>query len=358
MSRSLLDLSEIEFGDFLAEGRKGLLYNCTNRRTKEEYVVKITPHSSSSLNEFNVLSSLQHSSIIQCRGFFSLEDKDLLVLEKANSGDCEELIQKVGPVNEEVAVFIILQVADALNYLHALKLVHRDVKLENILLHDNNQVKLADFEFCCEFHPDRWLTQTSGTPEYQAPELQLRKYVGPECDAWSLGICLFGLVSGYFPFSPKELIPYYRGEKELFFPTNISPNCHKLISTLLSRTPNERVEKLRSIYSDPWILPHVGNLKPQNANVTSLTQQFKHCLKFFKIKRLLHQKASIEGVNGKKNSRARHSIAKSGTSFDLSQDSSKKDVNPPKRWLRKRSFSFVGSPSLDVLTNFSGSLKS
>ena len=88
-----------------------------------------------------------------------------------------------------------------MHYCHSNKIVHRDVKVENLLLDFNWQVKLADFGFSSTFRAGELLDVYCGSPPYCAPELYLAKlYDGPKVDIWSLGVVLYVLVCGYLPF--------------------------------------------------------------------------------------------------------------------------------------------------------------
>ena len=90
---------------------------------------------------------------------------------------------------------------DVLKYMHDLNMVHRDLKLENLLLTDNISVKFADFGFAKKQLPGTQLKSVRGTMTYMAPEIKLGlKYDGKAADVFSLGVILFIIVVGIFPF--------------------------------------------------------------------------------------------------------------------------------------------------------------
>lgn len=81
------------------------------------------------------------------------------------------------------------------------QIIHRDIKLENLLLGTNKQLKIIDFGLCSEWAPGKLLRVHCGSPSYAAPEIVGRKsYLGPPVDVWSLGVVLFAMACGYLPF--------------------------------------------------------------------------------------------------------------------------------------------------------------
>ena len=99
---------------------------------------------------------------------------------------------------------IFKQVAEGIDYMHSKNVTHRDIKLENLLLEDKTKnIKIIDFGFAISCK-DRKLTSFCGTPSYMAPEIISKKdYLGPPVDIWTLGILLYVLMCGHFPFRGK-----------------------------------------------------------------------------------------------------------------------------------------------------------
>ena len=98
------------------------------------------------------------------------------------------------------------QIVEAIDYCHNHNVVHRDLKVENLLLDANMNIKIADFGLSNYYKANGHLTSWCGSPEYAAPEvLEGKKYCGPEIDVWSLGVVLYVLVCGALPFDAATL---------------------------------------------------------------------------------------------------------------------------------------------------------
>ena len=96
--------------------------------------------------------------------------------------------------------FIFRQLADAINYCHSNSIVHRDLKLENVLLDESRNIKIIDFGFSIVCPFDKKLTIFCGTPYYMAPEVLEGAY-DETCDMWSIGVITYCILCGYPPFN-------------------------------------------------------------------------------------------------------------------------------------------------------------
>ncbi|KAK7884216.1 hypothetical protein WMY93_027339 [Mugilogobius chulae] len=159
--------------------------------------------------EIEITSALQHSHIIRFHEVFESRDKIVIVMEYASRGELYDYIQEKRKLPESEARTIFRQIISAVHYLHKNGIVHRDLKLENILLDQDLNVKLADFGLSNHFQKGTLLQTFCGSPLYAAPEIvQGLPYQGPEVDCWALGVLLYALVYGSMPFdgaTPKIL---------------------------------------------------------------------------------------------------------------------------------------------------------
>uniref|UniRef100_A0A1B6E3I6 Protein kinase domain-containing protein n=1 Tax=Clastoptera arizonana TaxID=38151 RepID=A0A1B6E3I6_9HEMI len=204
--------------------------------------------------EIQIMSSVQHPNIIHIYEVFENREKMVLVMEYAAGGELYDFLSERKVLSEEEARRIFRQIATAVYYCHKHKICHRDLKLENILLDENCNAKIADFGLSNVFDNCRLLSTFCGSPLYASPEIVKGiAYHGPEVDCWSLGVLLYTLVYGAMPFDGsnfKRLVKqisqgdYFEPKK----PSAASP----LIRDMLNVNPSRRAD-ITAICSHPWI---------------------------------------------------------------------------------------------------------
>ncbi|XP_049437950.1 NUAK family SNF1-like kinase 1 [Epinephelus fuscoguttatus] len=151
--------------------------------------------------EIEITASLRHSNIIRFHEVFESRDKIVIVMEYASRGELYDYIQERRRLPETEARGIFRQITSAVHYCHKNGVVHRDLKLENILLDQELKVKLADFGLSNHFQRGTLLQTYCGSPLYAAPEIvKGLPYQGPEVDCWALGVLLYALVYSSMPF--------------------------------------------------------------------------------------------------------------------------------------------------------------
>ncbi|KAK2851500.1 hypothetical protein Q5P01_007776 [Channa striata] len=151
--------------------------------------------------EIEITSSLRHTNIIRFYEVFESRDKIVIVMEYASRGELYDYIQERRRLPETEARGIFRQIASAVHYCHKNGVVHRDLKLENILLDQDLNVKLADFGLSNHFQRGTLLRTYCGSPLYAAPEIvKGLPYQGPGVDCWALGVLLYALVYSSMPF--------------------------------------------------------------------------------------------------------------------------------------------------------------
>lgn len=131
-----------------------------------------------------------------------------MVLEYVSGGDALQYIQKNGAVGECVAQRWSKQIVDAVQYLHNANITHRDLKLENILITEDEQIKICDFGFIKRQADNSELSKTyCGSRSYAAPEILMgRPYDPKKTDVWAIGVILYIFVFGNMPFDETKVV--------------------------------------------------------------------------------------------------------------------------------------------------------
>ena len=135
---------------------------------------------------------------------------EYIVLEYASLGELFCYISKEKPMSEDLARYVFKQILDGVEHIHKCGIVHRDLKIENILIDKDYNIKLTDFGFAGPLKGNGrngMLTTKLGTPNYLAPEIIMKQpYYGEKTDIFACGVVLFVLVSFYFPFIKSATI--------------------------------------------------------------------------------------------------------------------------------------------------------
>lgn len=220
------------------------------------------------------MKMLDHPNIVKLFQVIETEKTLYLVMEYASGGEVFDYLVLHGRMKEKEARAKFRQIVSAVQYCHQKKIIHRDLKAENLLLDSEMNIKIADFGFSNEFTPGNKLDTFCGSPPYAAPELfqgkelssgnnisfgflsELfkfnlhaidsqfagKKYDGPEVDVWSLGVILYTLVSGSLPFDGSTLRELrervLRGKYRI--PFYMSTDCENLLKKFLVLNPTKR----------------------------------------------------------------------------------------------------------------------
>ncbi|KAI0084342.1 kinase-like domain-containing protein [Irpex rosettiformis] len=196
--------------------------------------------------EIEVLRTLKHPNIVRLYDVIETDKYIGIILEYASGGELFDHILAHRYLRERDACKLFCQLISGVWYIHQKKIVHRDLKLENLLLDRNRNVIITDFGFANRFeHRADDLMQTScGSPCYAAPELVISDglYVGSAVDIWSCGVILYAMLAGYLPFDDDpanpdgdniNLLYRYIVNTPLSFPDYISADARDLLSMML-----------------------------------------------------------------------------------------------------------------------------
>jgi len=194
------------------------------------------------VNEKDVLASARHPFIIQLFHTFQDPTRLYMALELVNGGELFNLIRKKRVLPLATARFYAAEVALALQYLHDMLVVYRDIKPENILIHSSGHIKLTDFGFAKYLKDARTYT-ACGTPVYMAPEIIRKKCYGFAVDWWALGVLTYEMLSGQPPYTAVEEEEIYKMvlNGRIQYPPVMDANARDLIVRLLLPDPLRRL---------------------------------------------------------------------------------------------------------------------
>lgn len=217
------------------------------------------------MREISVFMQVEHPNVCSCYRM-SLEGKSLILfIEYAVGGTLLSYVNKNSGLKEPEAQRIFFQIYSALRYLHNYYfLVHRDLKLENILFDANWNVKITDFGLASTSYCNIMRSYV-GTPGYTPPEVIAGNDYDEKCDVWSLGVCLYAMITANLPFSTGNNYRKLIDEAEnLRFPLNFSPALVDLLKRMLHVRPSSRC-RLIDIQNHPWlrgVTPMMLNMAP------------------------------------------------------------------------------------------------
>ncbi|OHV29719.1 hypothetical protein BCD49_35925 [Pseudofrankia sp. EUN1h] len=197
-------LPAIEVGGRLGSGAFGLVLSGRHRRLNRDVAVKVLAAAPEDRSRFEaeaqLLAGLDHPHIVRVYDYVEADDLCLIVMEMLAGGTLTRRARGIGP---EAACAVGLGVASALGYAHGRGVLHRDIKLDNVMFDAASTVKVTDFGIAKIFHGSATTaTGQLGTPMYMAPEQILGGRIGPATDIYALGVLLYRLLVGRPPFDP------------------------------------------------------------------------------------------------------------------------------------------------------------
>eukprot|EP01121_Diplochlamys_sp_Union-15-3_P005296 TRINITY_DN1562_c0_g2_i1.p1 TRINITY_DN1562_c0_g2~~TRINITY_DN1562_c0_g2_i1.p1 ORF type:complete len:328 (-),score=27.39 TRINITY_DN1562_c0_g2_i1:97-1080(-) len=246
----------------LGKGSNATVKLGINNRTKETVAIKIVDISTPSKKqkaclEADLLSTLYNENIIKLLGVERTENFMFLIMEYVAGGDLSSYIEQYGRLEEGRARRYFKQIIDAVDHCHETRIVHHDIKLENILIsEDRKSLRLVDFGMGSRMREDARLTNYVGSPLFMSPEVFSLQPHDAAVDVWSLGVCLFKMMTDLFPFVAET---YHELEErvlfdEVSFPSNLGLSCElkDLIQKMLVKDPRQRIT-LKEIKAHSWM---------------------------------------------------------------------------------------------------------
>jgi len=245
----------------LGRGGFATVYRAVEQSTGESYALKVVPKEritkpkaiEKMKSEISIQGSLNHPNILKSYASFEDSTNYYIVTELCPGNSVRDLVRKNGHLSEEECMKILIDVLEGLSYLHANKIIHRDLKLENFLIGKDGKVKIADFGLSAKLgYDDEKKFTLCGTPNYLSPEILSSSSKGHsyEVDIWAIGVCAYAMLYGKPPFETAKTKLTYENIKTCSYKFPIEPKISSIAKDFIEST----------LQIDPKLRPNCGEL--------------------------------------------------------------------------------------------------
>ncbi|KAI0047238.1 Pkinase-domain-containing protein [Auriscalpium vulgare] len=256
----------------VGKGAFGKVRVVQHKQTRDLYALKYINKSkcvkmkavANIVQERRLLEEVDHPFVVNLRYAFQDDENCFFVLDLMLGGDLRFHLERLGSLPEDTVRFYMAELSSALAFLHEKRIMHRDIKPDNILLDENGHAHLTDFNIAVHYNERRLLTGVAGSMAYMAPEILAKRGYTYPIDWWSLGVCAYELLFGRRPFRGRtnSALTHSISKDPLRFPENAEEKCSKagisVLRGLLERDPYKRfacsphTDSLQEIQRHPW----------------------------------------------------------------------------------------------------------
>ncbi|RHZ54058.1 hypothetical protein Glove_431g23 [Diversispora epigaea] len=253
--------------EVLGVGSFAVVKECTNKKTGENYAIKIISKrvikgkEQMLTTELEILKKIKHPNLISLRDLYESKNGVYIVTDLAKGGELFSQLLEKGSYTEKDAASLVQNVLEGLAYLHDREIVHRDLKPENLLFKDKSDdaiLMITDFGLSKILKNQNEILMTAcGTPGYVAPEVLLQTGHGKPVDLWSLGVIAYTMLCGYTPFYGDDQNALFESimsgeyEYEEDYWSEISDLAKDFIDKLLTFNPSKRITVYEAL-KHPW----------------------------------------------------------------------------------------------------------
>ena len=254
----------------LGEGNFAKVYLVEKLRTGKKYAVKVfskkaimknEKEKQTLINEVKIMRMVDHKRILKIKELYEGEKHIYFLLELCEGMNLLDHLIEKGYQPETKALTILMQILEGLNYLHSKKIIHRDIKPDNILFQDDNRISITivDLGFATMENEYDKLFAQCGTPGYIAPEILKKKKYNTKVDIFSAGVIMYIILTGRMPFSGnsynKIVLKNLKGEINFnfdHFNIKVSKETLDLLKKMLETNPEKRYNAIEALQHDAF----------------------------------------------------------------------------------------------------------
>jgi len=270
-------LEKYELGKTIGTGGFSVVKYGVNKETGENVAVKIVQQSNAQMimeREIEIMKkAASHPNILRLYDVYQTSKNIFLVMELARGGEVFDHIVKHGEYSEHDASIIARKIVEAVRFLHSQGIAHRDLKPQNLLCasDDPTDIRISDFGLSKVFNQATMMQTCCGSPEYVAPEILMCVSYDQSVDMWSVGIIIYILLTGCFPFWSENVQTLYQkimnGAYRWPSKPVVSESAKDLVKHLLEKDPKKRMTAEECLHH-PWI---IGDGVPSDVSKRSFT---------------------------------------------------------------------------------------